>query len=209
MLFQDPIATYNPVPVSNLTDAIPEINFNVYFASFTPRNYPNRVILTSTTYPASLSSILKETDHEVLEVYLETRAALALAPYLGTSTESWRASRALQERLGGIKPGAVGDRAEYCVGKVEDTLGFASGRYFVQEVFGGESREKGTKVITGEWYGAPRSISADFVIVVDIVESFKRSLQEISWMDKESATAAAEKVVIAVTILHTIAHSVS
>ncbi|KIP08159.1 hypothetical protein PHLGIDRAFT_104734 [Phlebiopsis gigantea 11061_1 CR5-6] len=175
VLFQDPIATYNPVPVSNLTDAIPEINFNVYFASFTPRNYPNRVILTSTTYPASLSSILKETDHEVLEVYLETRAALALAPYLGTSTESWRASRALQERLGGIKPGAVGDRAEYCVGKVEDTLGFASGRYFVQEVFGGESREKGTKVIT------------------DIVESFKRSLQEISWMDKESATAAAEK----------------
>lgn len=150
VLFQDPIATYNPVPVSNLTDAIPEINFNVYFASFTPRNYPNRVILTSTTYPASLSSILKETDREVLGVYLETRAALALAPYLGMSTESWKASRALQERLGGIKPGAVGDRAEYCVGKVEDTLGFASGRYFVEEVFGGESREKGTKVITGE-----------------------------------------------------------
>lgn len=151
ILIQDPIATYNPVPISNLTDAIPEINFDVYFASFTPRNYPNRVILTSTTYPASLSAILKETSRDTLEAYLETRAALSLGPYLGTTTESWRATRALQERLAGIKPGAVGDRAEYCVGRVEIAMGFAAGRYFVEEVFNGESREKGTKVITGEY----------------------------------------------------------
>lgn len=76
----------------------------------------------------------------------------------------------------GIKPGAVGDRAEYCVSKVESALGFAAGRYFVKEVFGGESREKGTKVIT------------------DIVDAFKKSLGSISWMDQESAEAAAEKV---------------
>ena len=69
VLFQDPLATYNPVSIFNLTDALPELAWNTYFAAFTPRNYPERAILTSTTYPASLSSILQETDRDTLEVY--------------------------------------------------------------------------------------------------------------------------------------------
>ena len=149
ILYQDPIATYNPAPISNLTDALPDIAFHEYFASFTPRSYPSRVILQSTTYPAALSSILAETDREVLKAYLETRAALELSKYLSYSTEAWRAARALTELLTGIKPGAVSDRAEVCVSNVESALGFASGRYFAKEVFGGDSREKGTRVITG------------------------------------------------------------
>ncbi|KAJ3533585.1 hypothetical protein NM688_g7264 [Phlebia brevispora] len=177
ILYQDPIATYNPVPFTTLTDALPQINFENYLSTFAPRAYPSRVILTSTTYPASLSTILNETSHATLEAYLETRAALELASHLGTGSEAWKATRSLEERLRGIKPGAVGDRAEYCVGRVESAMGFAAGRYFVKEVFGGASREKGTKVIT------------------DIVTAFKSSLQHIKWMDKESAKAAAEKVI--------------
>ncbi|PSR94067.1 hypothetical protein PHLCEN_2v4495 [Hermanssonia centrifuga] len=175
ILYQDPITTYNPVPISNLTDAIPQISFHNYFSTFAPRSFPTRVILTSTTYPASLAAILNETSHNTLGAYLETRAALELAGHLGIGTESWKAARALEERLKGIKPGAVGDRAEYCVGRVEAAMGFAAGRYFVEEVFGGKSREKGTKVIT------------------DIVDTFKNSLQHIKWMDEESAEAASEK----------------
>lgn len=153
VLYQDPIATYNPEPISNLTNALPEIAFNAYFATFAPRNFPQRVILTSTTYPASLSAILKETKRGVLQAYLETRVALSLSKHLGTGTEAWRAVRSLEEKLRGIKPGAVGDRAEYCVGRIESAMGFAAGRYFVEEVFGGKSREKGTKVITGKYDG--------------------------------------------------------
>ena len=100
-------------------------------------------------YSVSLSSILNETSSEVIEAYLVSRAALALSPYLGMSTEAWQAQRSLLELLTGIKKGAVGDRAEYCVGIVEDNLGFAVGRYFVNETFRDQAREKGTKVITG------------------------------------------------------------
>ena len=64
-------------------------------------------------------------------------------------TEAWQAQRSLVELLTGVKKGAVGDRAEYCVGIVEDNLGFAVGRYFVNETFKDQAREKGTKVITG------------------------------------------------------------
>ncbi|KAN0123833.1 metallo peptidase [Russula decolorans] len=175
ILYQDPLYTYNKVPISNITETITQVNFPDYFATFTPRNYPNEVVVTYPAYPRSLTSILNKTETDVLEAYLVTRAALILAPRLGTSTESWKAVRHLQEVLQGIKPGAVSDRAEYCVDSVDQALGFATGRYFVNETFAGDSKEKGTKVIT------------------DIVNAFKKSLSSISWMDKESATAAAGK----------------
>ncbi|KAL4254086.1 Peptidase M13 [Abortiporus biennis] len=175
ILYQDPIATYNPVPFSNLSKALPEFDFKTYLSTFAPRNFPGRVILDSLSFPESLSRILNETSRDTIQAYLETRAALELSPHLGTTTEAWKAVRSLEERLRGIKPGAIGDRSEYCVGRVEAAMGFAAGRYFVKEVFGGSSREKGTKVIT------------------DIIETFKLSLTNLTWMDGESASAAAQK----------------
>lgn len=93
--------------------------------------------------------ILNETSSDVVEAYLVIRAALSLSPYLGVNTEAWKARRSLLETLTGIKKGAFGDRAEYCVGQVEANLGFAAGRYFVQKTFGGNSKNKAMKVISG------------------------------------------------------------
>ena len=148
-MHQDPIATYNPVPLFNLTETIPQIHFPTYFSTFAPRAYPDRVIVTYPAYSVSLSNILNETPSEVIEAYLVSRAALALSPHLGMSTEAWQAQRSLVELLTGVKKGAIGDRAEYCVGIVEANLGFATGRYFVNKTFKDQAREKGTKVITG------------------------------------------------------------
>ncbi|KAJ6500490.1 hypothetical protein C8R45DRAFT_70983 [Mycena sanguinolenta] len=174
-VYQDPFATYNRLPLSNLTESLPEIIFSEYFATFAPRTFPEYVIIAYPAYVSSVSEILNETPAEVVEAYLVVRAALALSPNLGMATEAWKAQRVLVETLTGIKKGAVGDRAEYCVGKVEQSLGFAAGRYFVNETFGGDSREKGTKVIT------------------DIVAAFKASLPNVPWLDKISADAAADK----------------
>jgi endothelin-converting enzyme len=149
ILLQDPLYTYNKVPISNITETITQVNFPNYFATFTPRNYPVEVVVTYPAYSLSLASILNETKPDVVEAYLVTRAALSLAPLLGTSTESWKAVRNLQELLQGIKPGSTGDRAEYCLNSVDQALGYATGRYFVNETFAGDSKEKGTKVITG------------------------------------------------------------
>ncbi|KAH9063412.1 Metalloprotease [Lactarius vividus] len=175
ILYQDPLFTYNKVAISNITETIAQVNFQNYFATLTPRNYPEEVVVTYPEYTRSLTSILNDTDADVLEAYLVSRAALSLAPRLGTSTESWKATRTLQEVLQGIKPGAIGDRAEYCANSVDQALGFATGRYFVNETFAGDSKKKGTKVIT------------------DIVKAFKESLSSIPWMDKKSAVAAAQK----------------
>jgi len=147
---QDPFATYNPAPLSNLTRTLTQIHFPTYFSTFTPRSYPDRVIITHPPYAIYMSKLLEETPSNVIEAYLVTRAALVLSPYLGLTTEAWQAQRSLMESLTGIKKGAVGDRSEYCIGQVENALGFAAGRFFVNETFTGNSREKGTKVITGQ-----------------------------------------------------------
>ena len=149
VLVQDPTATYNPVHISKLTDTLTQIHFPTYFSKFNVHHEPKKVILNYPPYLESLSDILDETSSEIIEAYLIIQAALNLSPYLGMDTEAWNAQRSLVEALTGIKKGAVGDRAEYCVGQVEERLGFAAGRYFVNETFGGESREKGTMVIEG------------------------------------------------------------
>jgi len=175
-LYQDPFGTYNPVPISNVTRTLGRsINFGDYFAAFTTRAYPERVVVTSPAFMRALADILEETNVKVVEGYLIARSALAFSQYLGDRTEAWKAQRALFERLNGVKPGAVGDRSQYCIGTIENTMGFAAGRYFSNVTFGGESKEKGTKVIT------------------DIIHAFKHSLDDLDWMDKKSAKAAAEK----------------
>lgn len=78
---------------------------------------------------ASLSKLLSNTTDDVIEGYLVARASLSLAEHLGPGTDIWKVNRGLMEELTGIKKGAVGDRAEYCLGKVETALGFAAGRW--------------------------------------------------------------------------------
>jgi endothelin-converting enzyme len=178
ILYGDPYATYNPVSVRNLSQTIPQVHFETYFTAFAPRNYPQKIIVTSYDYAKKLGKILDDTPEQIIEAYLVTRAALELSPHLGLETDAWKAQRTLFEALQGIKKGAIGDRGEYCVEKVEEAMGFAAGRYFANETFGGDSRQKGERVI------------------FDIIKAFEHSLEDIEWMDKESAEAAKRKVTL-------------
>ncbi|KAG9019715.1 hypothetical protein FRB90_010985 [Tulasnella sp. 427] len=175
ILYQDPFFTYNPYTFDNFTSHLPEIDFPAYIAAFTPRNFPEKIIVSYPPYLKSISRLISETNAEVLEAYFVARTALSYASYLGQTTQVWKAKRSLDELLRGLKKGAVEDRDEWCLARVEDVLGFAAGRFFVQETFGGKSQIKAAKVID------------------DIITSFKASLPHLEWMDKESAQAASEK----------------
>lgn len=112
------------MPFSNLTEGLPEFNFPNYLATFAPRVFPTRVIITYPPYVSSLSSLLREVESEVLEAYLIVRVALSLSPLLGQETEAWKVVRELKEVLGGLKKGAIPDRSEYCAKQVSDTMGY-------------------------------------------------------------------------------------
>ncbi|CAG7846629.1 Neprilysin {ECO:0000269/PubMed:15283675, ECO:0000269/PubMed:8168535}; AltName: Full=Atriopeptidase; AltName: Full=Common acute lymphocytic leukemia antigen; Short=CALLA; AltName: Full=Enkephalinase; AltName: Full=Neutral endopeptidase 24.11; Short=NEP; Short=Neutral endopeptidase; AltName: Full=Skin fibroblast elastase; Short=SFE; AltName: CD_antigen=CD10 [Serendipita indica DSM 11827] len=173
----DPIGSYNPVPFSNLTEGLPQIQFDNYLTAFAPRSFPSRVIVTYPAYITSLSAILDDAKKEDVEAYLIARTILSLAPLLGQDTYIWKVVRELREVLGGLKKGALPDRSEYCAKVVSEVLGYATGRFFVHEAFGGESKKKASNVIT------------------NVIEAFKTSLPHLSWMDKNSSTAAAEKAI--------------
>jgi endothelin-converting enzyme len=113
------------MPFSNLTAGLPEFNFPNYLATFAPRAFPTRVIVTYPPYVASLSHILDSSESEVVEAYLIARVALSVSPLLGQETDVWKVVRELKEVLNGLKKGAVPDRAEYCAGQVSNTMGYA------------------------------------------------------------------------------------
>lgn len=98
-LYQDPLGTYNPAPITNLTTALPQIAFGEYFATMTPRAFPERVIITYPAYAGALSEILAETNSSIVEAYLVAQAALQLSPSLGYGTEPWKITRELTEEL--------------------------------------------------------------------------------------------------------------
>ncbi|QRW00071.1 endothelin-converting enzyme [Ceratobasidium sp. AG-Ba] len=175
ILYGQPFETYNPMNLTDLADALPAIHFPTYFSTFTPRSFPTRLIASYPKYASTLNDIIEDTAYDVVEAYLVARASLELGSHLGTSTRVWKAVRSLQETLQGLKKGVIGDRGEYCLGKVENALGFAAGRFFVQETFGGDSREKAESVIE------------------NVIEAFKKSLDKVEWMDEKSAKAAKEK----------------
>ena len=191
-LEQDPFGTYNPTGINTLKSALPQINFPDYFATFTPRFFPSRVIITYKPYPSSLSRILERTSSDVIEAYLVVRAALEYAPNLGTTTEAWKAVRQLQEVLNGLRSGATGERSEFCMLRVDNAMGFATGRYFVNATFPSDSKERATQVISGKQQVLPRGLFA-LTIFVDIVKAFEKSLERIEWMDEESAQKARGK----------------
>ncbi|VDC06015.1 unnamed protein product [Peniophora sp. CBMAI 1063] len=174
-LTQDPFGTYNKIPLSNISSTLNQLDFGGYLASFNPRNFPEFAIVTYPPFISSLSQLLDDVDKDTLEAYLTTRPMLALASRLSTETAAWKAKRRLTETLQGIKPGALPDRAEYCVEAVDSALGFGAGHFFVSETFSPDARARGEHIISS------------------IIESFKTSLKSVEWMDKESAKKAGEK----------------
>jgi endothelin-converting enzyme len=145
---EDPVATYNPIPFSEFQEKLPEVEFNNYIATFAPRSFPTTVIVTYPPYMRKLSTILSSASMETIEAYFVVRTALTLAPRLGTGTEAWKVNRQLIEVLSGLKKGAVGDRAEWCVTAVDAALGYASGRFFVAKAFAGDSKRQAASLIS-------------------------------------------------------------
>ena len=150
ILASDPLETYNRVPLSNLTETLPQMHFQEYFSSFAPRAFPSTVILDHPPFFSSLSPLLAETANSTVEAYLVARAALSLAHRLSPETKPWIAVHSLEKKLMGIKNSFAGDRAGFCVEQVQTAFGFATGRYFVREKLLGESKEKATKIVASK-----------------------------------------------------------
>lgn len=173
----NPKYAYNPFSFKQLEDTLPFMSLSSYLASFAPRNFPEKIIVTYPPYLESVSDILKDTPDHIVSAYFVTRMAITYSTSLGPETSIRKATRRLQEVLSGIKKGTPEDRQVKCQTWVDsvDGLGLIGGAEFVSRTFGGSSKEQAEEVI------------------YNIIDAFKRRLKTLSWMDKKSAAAAAEK----------------
>lgn len=97
----------------------------------------------------------------------------------------------MNEILAGLKKGAVPDRAEHCAKQVSNVMGYATGRFFVQQAFGGDSKDRASALI----HSKP-CLDQSFRpnTCIDVIDAFKESLPHLAWMDSKSSKAASEKV---------------
>ncbi|BGP49138.1 hypothetical protein JCM10450v2_005019 [Rhodotorula kratochvilovae] len=172
-----PVPTYNPHNASSLQSLFPSISFANYFASYTPRpRFPDPVIVTAPTYFGNLTSLLEHTAPDVLEAYFVVQTSQALAPLLSPKQPLHRTVLALKNRLKGIPADVSPPRDEHCLDVLLSSFGFSVGRYFVEEAFGGESKQYAEEVIRA------------------VIQAFKDRLPGRAWLDDETRDKAREKV---------------
>ncbi|KAM0749064.1 zincin [Meredithblackwellia eburnea MCA 4105] len=183
---EDPKLTYNPKNRTELQKLFPSISFPDYFASYTPRpDYPDPVIVTSPAYLQNLTTVLEGTDPEALEAYFVFRAAQTYGLLLGPKQTVRKEIEWLDNYLGGIAEGVRGARADTCLASLLENYGFLIGRYYVQQAFGGDSKDIAEGIITAT------------------IQAFRDRLPELDWLDDATRDAAEEK---AAAITHKIGY---
>lgn len=194
------MATYNPRPLANLTRHLSSyMDFPDFVSSFAPRNFPEQVIVTYPPYFEKLEGLVDRTPADVLQAYFVSQAALQLAPFLGLTTELWKAVNEFDQALNGIKKGTLIDREKWCLARVQDGLGFMAGRFFVNEVFGEPCSFVTMTLDYNTHHQAlclpvPSARQKALDLIHNIVAAFNNALPNMSWMAPKDMEAAAEKV---------------
>ncbi|GAA5991957.1 hypothetical protein JCM11641_002023 [Rhodosporidiobolus odoratus] len=172
-----PIPTYNPHNSTALQSLFPSITFKDYFASYTPRpKYPEPVIVTSPAFFSNLSEILDKTGPGVLEAYFVVHTVLTYGDLLSPKLPLAKQVNLLSNRLAGIPADDSKPRPQLCLDAALENYGFLLGRPFVQQAFGGESKDYAEDLIHA------------------VIAAFKERLPGRDWLDEKTRRKAEEKV---------------
>ncbi|KAI8083066.1 uncharacterized protein BX664DRAFT_267384 [Halteromyces radiatus] len=173
----DPIGTYNPRTLSQLSKISPQIDWDLLISHLQPSSSPHQdsIIVTSPTYLANLSSqVLEPSSPDTLLTYLIWRTINVYVDALGEDLR--KPSDKLMAKIQGRNAKVTEPRWETCLQQVDNSLGFMAGRLFVQEKFGGNAKER----------------ADDFID--SIKQVFLERLPELNWLDDTTREKAVEKV---------------
>lgn len=145
----NPSLAYNPYPFNNLSQELSFFSLPEYLSAYSPRSFPESIVVTYPPYISSVRKILSSTPDHVLSAYFVTRMGLSYSKFLGPATEVKIATRKLQVALQGLKPGVPEDRQQFCQSYADELegLGLIGGKEFVEKTFGGNSKQKAEAVI--------------------------------------------------------------
>lgn len=170
----DPIETYHPMNVANLSALAPQIVWDAYFHALSPVT-PHKVVVMSPAYIRSLGELLVATPVETVHAYMYWTVVREASLFLGPNVPLGRPARRIEALVSGVDADAPEDRTGMCLEALDDALGFMAGRFFVQSELSRESIEQVTDMVE------------------TVRKAFTRRLKQLDWLDDETRRAAKAK----------------
>ncbi|EIM20827.1 zincin [Wallemia mellicola CBS 633.66] len=171
----NPIKTYNPKNLTELSETAPYIDWPQYFALLNHNSeVVEPVIVQNPGYFEALDNVLS-VDEKTLEGYFILKLVLNLGSTLSPKTHIGKTVNRFNALISGTNPKAEKDIELDCLEAVVDQVGFLAGRPFVLEAFPGESKSKFENIVDG------------------IIDSFIHRLPNLGWLDDKTVKAATNK----------------
>ncbi|TIB77202.1 hypothetical protein E3Q23_01425 [Wallemia mellicola] len=168
----NPIKTYNPKNLTELSETAPYIDWPQYFALL---NHNSEVVEPVIVQNPGYFEALDNVDEKTLEGYFILKLVLNLGSTLSPKTHIGKTVNRFNAFISGTNPKAEKDIELDCLEAVVDQVGFLAGRPFVLEAFPGESKSKFENIVDG------------------IIDSFIHRLPNLGWLDDKTVKAATNK----------------
>jgi putative endopeptidase len=169
---RDPVKTYNPMTLKQLSAKAPNIDWPAYLAAADLPD-PTFVSIAQPSYAWALAKLIKSEPLDVWKAYLRVRLLDSLALELPAAVRDARF------QFNGVAlHGTTVDlpRWQHAVGTVNDSLGEAIGQVYVSEYF-------------------PPAYKARMVELVDnLLKTYSTSIDGLAWMSPATKVAAHDKL---------------
>ncbi|KAF9985884.1 hypothetical protein BGZ65_009561 [Modicella reniformis] len=167
---------YNPRSLSQIAELIPTIDWSLMLEKLLGKGFkvPDSIIVSMPDYFEKLNTLLGDTPALTLQNYFAWRLVRNLSPNL--AVELQKPMQQLKAALRGVSADLVAPRWETCVNVINDALGPMAGHYFVEKTFKGDSKDMAESIIDS------------------LRTSFKKTLSNLEWLDKETRVNATAKV---------------
>ncbi|KAA8646364.1 M13 family metallopeptidase [Aspergillus tanneri] len=172
---EDVTKYYNPLSVKDTQSLLPQISLSGIIAALGPTDYKtDRLIVGSPSYMKSLSTILKETPRETVQLYFQWKIIQAYVDYI--EDVKMKPLLEFNNKLAGKNPQATEDRWRKCIATLDEDLGWILSRFYVLDAFSEASKNLGDQIVS------------------DIKERFMFTLHQTDWMSPEVRKLGIQKV---------------
>jgi len=165
-------ANYNKVPVPELSDLMPQFNWDGYFAELGAAELDNLIVIM-TDYMRALDGIIRDTDLDTWKTYLHWVAVNTAAASLNDELDKQNFAF-YNTVLSGVEEQE--EPWKRAVGIVNGSLGEVVGKVYVKNHFPPEAKER---MLT---------------LVGNLINAYEKSINELEWMGEETKTQALDKL---------------
>ncbi|MDQ6620420.1 MAG: M13 family metallopeptidase [Pseudomonadota bacterium] len=170
---RDPVKTYNKMSLAKLAGLTPAFAWRAYLHASGLDDRVRTVIVSQPSYMHGFSNVLDSTSLPVWKAYFRWQVLRAYAPYLD--------SRFVDEAFafeGKVLRGIPENRPRWkrAVKVVEQSMGFALGKLYVERHFPPESKARMEK------------------LVANLLEAYRQSIDILDWMGPETRREARAKL---------------